>query len=289
MQTQVYTEKPKAGGRTTHRGSTGKPEAGRRTAYRGTAARASSRTINRTNNVTMNIVTLSFDMAAAVQQLFAKAKRFYYLVMLFGHRCPKCNGSLTMVAEGRCKCESCKYEFDPTVEFQRCSSCSGIPVLRVRRYQCRKCGSDIKSMFLFDGLVFDSRYFCRKMAESRKRKKQQRQRVQEMLAQCRSEPLALEAPDLNSVPGLIDALNGLTTGAEVSIPGELKGKFDLNRYQRHIKSYLDTEPTDLREIPPLITNLRLDLIWRFIAAIFLDHAGLINIYQQGRNILVMKN
>ena len=239
--------------------------------------------------MTMNIVTLSFDMAAAVQQLFAKAKRFYYLVMLFGHRCPKCNGSLTMVAEGRCKCESCKYEFDPTIEFQRCSSCSGIPVLRVRRYQCRKCGSDIKSMFLFDGLVFDSRYFCRKMAESRKRKKQQRQRVQEMLAQCRSGPLALEAHDLNSVPGLIDALNGLTTGTEVSIPVELKGKFDLNRYQRHIKSYLDTEPTDLREIPPLITNLRLDLIWRFIAAIFLDHAGMINVYQQDRNIWVMKN
>jgi hypothetical protein len=274
MQTQVYTEKPKAGGRT---------------AYRGTAARASSRTINRTNNVTMNIVTLSFDMAAAVQQLFAKAKRFYYLVMLLGHRCPKCNGSLTMVAEGRCKCESCKYEFDPTIEFQRCSSCSGIPVLRVRRYQCRKCGSDIKSMFLFDGLVFDSRYFCRKMAESRKRKKQQRQRVQEMLAQCRSGPLTFEAPDLNSVPGLIDALNGLTAGMEAPISAELRSKFDLNRYQRHIKSYLDTEPTDLREIPPLITNLRLDLIWRFIAAIFLDHAGMINVYQQDQNIWVMKN
>ena len=110
-----------------------------------------------------------------------------------------------------------------------------------------------------------------------------------MLAQCRSGPLAFEAHDLNSVPGLIDALNGLTTGTEVSIPVELKGKFDLNRYQRHIKSYLDTEPTDLREIPPLITNLRLDLIWRFIAAIFLDHAGMINVYQQDRNIWVMKN
>ncbi len=110
-----------------------------------------------------------------------------------------------------------------------------------------------------------------------------------MLAQCRSEPLTFEAPDLNSVPGLIDALNGLTTGIKVPISAELKGKFDLNRYQRHIKSYLDTEPKDLRQIPPLIENPRLDLIWRFIAAIFLDHAGLISIYQQGRNILVMKN
>jgi len=237
----------------------------------------------------MNIVTLSFDMAAAVHQLFVRARRFYYMVMLFGHRCPKCKGSLMMIAEGRCKCDSCKYEFDPTVEFQRCSSCGGIPVLRVRRYQCRKCGIDIRSTFLFDGLVFDSGYFCRKMAESRQRKKEQKQRVREMLEQCRSEPLTLDAPDLNSIAGLIDALNGLTTGIDVAIPIELKGKFDLNLYQRHIESFLDTEPTNLREIPPLTENLRLDLVWRFIAAIFLDHAGMINVYQQDQNIWVMKN
>ena len=110
-----------------------------------------------------------------------------------------------------------------------------------------------------------------------------------MLAQCRSEPITFEAPDLNSVPGLIDALNALTQGVDEKTLLELKSKFDLNRYQKHIKSYLDTEPTDLRQIPPLIKNLRRDLIWRFIAAIFLDHAGLINVYQQGQNILVMKN
>jgi hypothetical protein len=127
------------------------------------------------------------------------------------------------------------------------------------------------------------------MAESRQRKKQQRQRVQQLLEECRSEPLAIDALDLNSIPGLIDALNDLTTGIEGLVLSESKSKFDLNRYQQHIKSYLDTEPKDFRAIPPLIENLRLDLIWRFIAAIFLDHAGVINICQQGRNILVTKN
>jgi hypothetical protein len=237
----------------------------------------------------MNIVTLSFDMTAAVHRLFARARRFYYMVMLFGHRCPKCNGPLAMIAEGRCRCNSCKYEFDPTVEFQRCSSCGSIPALRVRRYQCRKCGIDIRSAFLFDGLVFDTQYFCRKMAESRQRKKEQKQRVREMLEQCRSEPVTFNAPDLNSMAGLIDALNGLTTGIDLAIPTELKGKFDLDLYQRHIESFLDTEPKNLREIPPISENLRLDLVWRFIAAIFLDHAGLINVYQQDQNIWVMKN
>jgi len=236
----------------------------------------------------MNIITLAFDMAATVEKFLIKARRFYYLVMLFGYRCPKCNGSLSMVAEGRCRCRRCKDEFDPTIEFQRCINCGGIPVLRVRRYQCKDCSGDITSMFLFDGLVFNVEYYRQKMAEFRQRKKAQKQRVQQMLSECRSEPLAFKASDLNSVPGLIEALNGLSTGLEPSVALELRDKFDLGRYQAHIRSHLETEPIDLRRIPPLVEDLRLDLIWKFIAAIFLDHAGLVNIHQQGETIWVMK-
>jgi len=236
----------------------------------------------------MDIRKLALDLTAAAQQFFTKAKRFYYLVMLFGYRCPKCNGSLTMVAEGKCMCKLCTGEFDPTVEFQICIACGGKPVLRVRRYQCKDCGGDITSMFLFDGLVFNAEYFHRKMADSRQRKKEQKQRVQQMLAECRSEPLALDVPDLNSVPGLIEALNGLTAGLDASAAPELKDKFDLSRYQAHIRSHLGAEPVSLRQIPPLMENERLDLIWKFIAAIFLDHAGVINICQQHETIWVMK-
>ncbi|MFC1794197.1 hypothetical protein ACFL3Q_11485 [Planctomycetota bacterium] len=236
----------------------------------------------------MNIITLAFDMAAAVEKFLAKAKWFYYLVMLFGYRCPKCKGLMMMVAEGRCRCRSCKYEFDPTIEFQRCLACGGVPILQVRRYQCNKCGGDITSKFLFDGIVFDAEYYSRKMAESRRRKKEQKQRVQQMLSECRSEPLALDVSDLNSVPGLLDALNGLTAGLDASAAPELKDKFDLSRYQEHIRSHLETEPIDLRQIPPLTEDQRLDLIWKFIAAIFLDHVGLVEIYQQDDTIWVMK-
>ena len=236
----------------------------------------------------MNIITFAFDMSAAVKKFVTKAKRFYYLVMLFGCRCPKCNGSLTMADEGRCRCSSCSYEFDPTVEFQRCSNCGGIPVLRMRRYQCRKCGRDVTSTFLFDGIVFDAKYFCRKMAESRHRKKKQRERVRKILAECRSGPLAIEATDLDSIPGLVEVLNSLTGGLEVPMSLELKGKFDLNRYQSHIRSCLEAGPRALRQIPPLIANLRMDLIWRFIAIIFLEHARSVTIRQQGKTIWVMK-
>jgi hypothetical protein len=236
----------------------------------------------------MNIVAFAFDMSEAVRRFVTKAKQFYYLVMLFGCRCPKCNGSLAMIADGRCKCGSCGYEFDPTVEFQRCSTCGGVPVLRVRRYQCKKCGRDVHSVFLFDGTIFDAGYFSRKMAESRQRRKQQRQRVREMLAECRSEPLTLEATDLDSVPGLVEALNNLTGDLEVSLPLEVKGKFDLGRYQRHIRSCLKAGPQTLRQIPPLIENLRMDLIWRFIAIIFLEQARSVTIRQQGKTIWVIK-
>ena len=99
----------------------------------------------------MNIRKLAYEMAEAVEAFLQKARRFFYSVMLIGDRCPECSGSLVMVSEGRCRCVSCGKEFDPTVTFQRCSKCGGVPVLRVSRYQCRDCGSDIRSRFLFDG------------------------------------------------------------------------------------------------------------------------------------------
>jgi hypothetical protein len=74
----------------------------------------------------MNIITLALDMAKAVETFMQKAKRFFYSVMLLGHRCPKCNGSLVMVSEGKCRCASCGKVLDPTVTFQRCSACGGV-------------------------------------------------------------------------------------------------------------------------------------------------------------------
>jgi len=236
----------------------------------------------------MNIITLAFDMAKAVEVFMQKAKKFFYSVMLFGHRCPKCNGSLTMASEGKCRCISCGKEFDPTVAFQRCSECGGVPVLRVRRYQCRNCGSDIQSRFLFDGLAFDADYFRQKMIESRQRKTEQRERVRQMLVESRSADLPLGAVDLAAVPGLLDALNSLTAGLNIAFAIGSRGEFDLKRYESHIKAHLRDFSVSLRNIPPLSENLRKDLIWRFIAVIFLAHAGIVDVQQQQEEILVIK-
>lgn len=235
-----------------------------------------------------NIVILAVEMAAAIEHLVVRARRFYYIAMLFGCRCPQCRGTLTMVAESRCRCDRCRYEFDPTTLFQRCPSCGGVPVLKVRRYQCRKCGGEIRSLFLFDGIVYDARYFCRKMAESRRRRAQLRERVQAMLAECRSPPLTLDATDLQSVPGLAAALDALTSGLEQIGPPEPRESFDLGRYQQHVNSCLEAGPAELRHMPPLIEDPRRDLIWRFIAVIFLEHAGCVCTRQQDATIWVMK-
>ena len=237
----------------------------------------------------MNIIDRAFDMAKAVEDFVQKAKRFFYCVMLAGHRCPKCNGSLEIVAEGRCKCSSCGSEFDPTEMFQRCSDCGGAPVLRVRRYQCEDCGSDIRSKFVFDGLIFDAEYFRQKVAESRQRKKEQRERVRKMLAECRSDDLPLEAVDLTSIPGLLDTLDGLTADLDTAIAVESRTQFDLKRYEDHIEAHVKNFPVNLAEIPLLIDNTRKDLIWRFIAVIFLAHAGIVDIWQEGQAIMVLKH
>jgi len=161
--------------------------------------------------------------------------------------------------------------------------------LRIRRYQCSKCHSDIRSKFLFDSLVFDMIYFQRKVTESRQRKKEQRERVRQMLAECRSSDLPLEGIQLEAVPGLMEALNSLTLGIDEAVKIELRDAFDLKRYEKHVMKHLQKFPLSLEQIPPLIENARKDLIWRFIAAIFLAHASIVDIWQDGQDIMVMKH
>ena len=136
--------------------------------------------------------------------------------------------------------------------------------------------------------MFETEYFRQKVAESRQRKKEQRERVRQMLEESRSADLPLGAVDLTAVPGLLDALNSLTSSSDTAFEVESCGEFDLNRYETHIEAHVQDFPISLCEIPPLSEDLRKDLIWRFIAVIFLAHAGIINVRQQQEEILVIK-
>ena len=58
-----------------------------------------------------------------------------------------------------------------------------------------------------------------------------------MLADSRSGAIPLGPVDLTSIPGLTDALNGLTEDMMSFIVAVPKAGFDLKRYQGHIEAY----------------------------------------------------
>ena len=104
--------------------------------------------------------------------------------------------------------------------------------MRTRRYACAECSGEISSRFVFDGLVFDSEYFRTKMIEHRHRKRELRARVREALLGTRSGRVHVEPINLLGVPGLVEALDGLTANDEKDLDPPARGRFDLPRYQR---------------------------------------------------------
>ncbi len=231
------------------------------------------------------MISLAMRLSEDVRKLVERVRAFYYQVMLSRHRCPACNGSLAMTGESRCRCLDCGRELDPTVAFQKCEACGGGPRINIRRYACSRCGSDVPSRFVFDGLIFDAEYFRQRMAEHRERKREQRERVRQMLAASRSESIL--TPQIEGLtPDLLLALDGLTAGPEPCWMPELGSRFDLKRYESHVKVHIGPAVRGFDEIPPLSETPRLDRIWRFIAIIFLAHAGILEIRQDGPSIMV---
>ena len=230
---------------------------------------------------------MAFAVASAARGFVERARRFFYEVMLWDHKCPMCGGVLNMIGESRCRCTACGQVLDPTVELQRCSACGGRPVLRISRYQCGDCGSNIPSRFIFDGIVFDPNYFRQKMVEYRQRTQVRREEAARAARDNRSIGVELPALDLQSVPGLLDALNDLADCPRPQAWTLTRG-FDLKRYKEHLQAHIGPIAVPFERIPVLDGNPRLDRIWRFVAMIFLLQDGLIAVQQQGQTIEVMQ-
>lgn len=236
--------------------------------------------------MTEDIIVRAFDLAKAVEALVRHARNYFFAVMLAGYACPTCEGPVAMVGEGRCRCTACGDTFDPTEAFQQCPNCGGRPRLRICRYRCRRCGRDVRSRFLHDARVFDREYFRQRMAESRERKRERRERVRIMLAGTRSQTVEPGMADLESVPGLVEALNGLVGGNEPAPWAPLAAGFDLNRYQTHLEAHIGSMEISFDKIPSIENDVRLDRVWRFIAIIFMAHAGLLKVRQEGPEIIL---
>ena len=235
-----------------------------------------------------DIIQEAFNITQAVERLKERVRHFYYQVILIGHSCPECRGKIEMVMDNWCRCRLCGHEFDPTAEFQRCS-CGGKLKISVRRYACLDCGSICRSRYAFDSVVYDREYFAGKMRESRQKKQQERKDYGIEVSRQRSNQTRYCAAEISSVPGLLAALNSLSGTVNEAALAELRKQFDLNIYQQHILGYVDNEPIDLRSIPAVITNSKLDIIWKFVAAIFLEHEGKILLTQLNNDVLICKN
>jgi hypothetical protein len=241
----------------------------------------------RSDGAEPDIIGLAFTLADAAVQLVAHVRTFYYEVVLSGHACPRCAGALAMVRDGQCRCAGCDQMFDPTTAFQECTACGGKPRLRIRRYECGRCGAEITSRFLFDGLVFDAAYFREKMAEHRERRCERQERIQQMLSASRSEALEPGPAILDDLPDLVAVLNSLSAAVESPIRLAPREEFNLRRYEAHVQAHLRTIPIPFDEMPPLSENALYDRVWRFIAILFLAQAGVIRVWQEQTTIWMM--
>lgn len=234
-----------------------------------------------------DLIACAVEVASAVSVLREHARAFCYDVMLSGFCCPHCDGPILMLRDGQCRCSTCDVVFDPTIAFQRCLRCGGTPRIRIRRYECSTCDEEIISSFLFDGLVFDADYFRQKMADHRQRAADRCERVRLLLADSRSpalEDLEIDELAVGELFAAIDATVSIKPGEMICGPREA---FDLHQYETHIKAFLGTIERPFERIPPLSDDALLDRVWRFIAIVFLAHAGSVRLRQAGATIWVI--
>lgn len=235
------------------------------------------------------LIAASFQIQEAAERYAHNAKLFYYQSVLYFHKCHSCAGRLVMQSESKCRCLSCNAQFDPTVAFLRCSACGGAVRLQVRRYACVDCGSDVPSRFVFDGLVFDCDYFRCKMAEHRERKRERLARVRELLSGSCSGRLDLQPLEEAPLANLFDALAGIEAAPSFLQIDRFEPIFDLPHYQRHLQAHASTIALTLDELSPLSENRRISRIGCFIAAVFLAHLGVLRIWQDGPDVMIIQN
>lgn len=231
------------------------------------------------------------SIVCVISELKESVREFYYEVVLSAYRCPQCGGDLHMTGMSKCGC-SCGYACDPTISFQE-SPCCGVKLIRkTYHYVCSRCNNTVPSRFLFDEKVFDLNYFREMMRKSRQHAKEKRDEIRRLLAESRSDTLRdFEAPDLDSVPGLLQDLDGFVKShtAETCAAFVPDGpQFNMEDYRDHIMSVLGWDGVLFSEITPCVGDTRKDRAYRFITLIFMQNEREVEIDQQENDLLVQK-
>jgi hypothetical protein len=62
----------------------------------------------------------------------------------------------------------------------------------------------------------------------------------------------------------------------------------MDDYRNHINAILNWDGISFSEIVPLIDDIRVDRIWRFITLVYMQQDHEVNLSQQGQDILVKR-
>jgi hypothetical protein len=220
-----------------------------------------------------------------------RARQFYYEVLLSAFSCPVCGDRLNMTKPSECVC-SCGNVFDPTLAFQKSTCCGAQLVRKTFHYSCARCHNPVPSRFLFDERIFDKNYFREMMREYRRREKNKREAIRQLLAESRSDMLPLtENPNIEDIPGLIQDLNDFIRAESYgmdTIAFNVKSEFSMDGYRDHINSILSWDCMLFSNIDPLIDDFRNDKIWRFITLIFMQNDREVDLTQHGNDILIQR-
>ena len=237
------------------------------------------------------LITGIVQVQNRVTDFKAAAKEFYFQVILSKHSCPKCGQNLIMCGTSLCCCPS-GHKIDPTLAFQTSQCCQSRLIRQVKHYACSKCNQKIPSRFLFDELLFDADYFRAKMQEHRNRIQKKREAMRRLLAQSRSaEWLLDEPPNLEKIPGLLEALQGFVRPAgETSSHLFLEDEdtYDYIAHRRHLLSGLGWSPALFSEMHPYAVDTRRDRIWRFMTLLFMDQAREVDLCQHGSDLMIRR-
>lgn len=230
------------------------------------------------------------DIIGRVEKFKARARSFYYEVVLFPHKCPQCDGFLSMTGLSECACFH-GHVCDPTITFQISACCRAKLVKKTFHYACSSCQRTIQSRFLFDERIFDTDYFREMMQESRRRAAGKREEIRRLLADSRSDALSLmEYPNLEVIPGLLQDLDGFIqmNREQEDAFYELKSEFNMGAYRAHILSSVDHHTIYFSAVSPLTGDYRRDMVRRFITLVFMDNDQEVNIQQYGNDLLIQR-
>jgi len=101
----------------------------------------------------------------------------------------------------------------------------------------------------------------------------------------------MEDPVLSGVPGLEDALRGFvgdTIPLSYFRERAQRPPFEMERYRQHILDLAEGCVVHFDGVSPLIDDPRLDRVYRFVTAVFMQHNGEISLEQDhGREILIL--